>query len=225
MGEAKRRQNRPLRPYKMIQGGETGMARPAGDPATWLKHYLRTTQRITNGDPTAATKVPCGTCQSCCFHKRVEVREGDDLAHLDTEPDPETGGLKLRKRADGGCIHLGPKGCSVYEHRPAVCRQYDCRAYSLIGMVVKYPDAIGNTHNAPVWNFGVPRTRDEKIFLLALRLAVVRHMRDNPDWNADTALRAALTNWREERDTATQMFAEFEELTPAQQRTFGEARP
>lgn len=35
----------------------------------------------------------------------------------------------VRKRADGSCVHQHPEhgGCTVYEHRPAACRVYDCR--------------------------------------------------------------------------------------------------
>jgi Fe-S-cluster containining protein len=35
----------------------------------------------------------------------------------------------LRKRGDGYCVHSDPETqrCTVYPHRPAVCRVYDCR--------------------------------------------------------------------------------------------------
>ncbi len=33
----------------------------------------------------------------------------------------------LRHGPDGRCAHLGPTGCEVYAHRPAICRRYDCR--------------------------------------------------------------------------------------------------
>lgn len=37
---------------------------------------------------------------------------------------------QIRQRADGYCVHngAGDRFCGVYEHRPAVCRAYDCRA-------------------------------------------------------------------------------------------------
>ncbi|EHR72607.1 putative Fe-S oxidoreductase [Burkholderiales bacterium JOSHI_001] len=40
----------------------------------------------------------------------------------------------IRQRADGYCVHNQAGGCqcTVYEHRPAVCRQYDCRQDSRI---------------------------------------------------------------------------------------------
>ena len=35
-----------------------------------------------------------------------------------------------RQRADGYCVHCdaGTGGCGIYENRPLVCRQYDCRS-------------------------------------------------------------------------------------------------
>ena len=36
----------------------------------------------------------------------------------------------IRQREDGYCVHNNcqTRGCEVYEHRPAVCRSYDCRS-------------------------------------------------------------------------------------------------
>ncbi len=36
---------------------------------------------------------------------------------------------QIARRADGYCVHnrAGTHDCQVYERRPAVCRQYDCR--------------------------------------------------------------------------------------------------
>jgi Fe-S-cluster containining protein len=36
---------------------------------------------------------------------------------------------QIGRRADGYCVHneAGTCQCNVYEHRPGVCRQYDCR--------------------------------------------------------------------------------------------------
>ena len=56
------------------------------------------------------------------------------LPHLLTERDAD-GELVLRQRADGACIHLGERGCTVYEQRPAVCRSFDCRAFAAMGIV------------------------------------------------------------------------------------------
>jgi Fe-S-cluster containining protein len=33
----------------------------------------------------------------------------------------------LESSPDGSCAHLGPSGCEIYDRRPYVCRQFDCR--------------------------------------------------------------------------------------------------
>jgi Fe-S-cluster containining protein len=73
----------------------------------------------------------------CCYNPRIEIDRSKEsperLARLDLVPD-EYGDVKLRKRADGACVHLGEDGrCTVYEHRPTVCRTYDCRPGSMQG--------------------------------------------------------------------------------------------
>ena len=55
-----------------------------------------------------------------------------------SEQDVQEGGIAwelrepyiLKRRSDGYCTHLsrdGASGCTIYERRPATCRQYDCR--------------------------------------------------------------------------------------------------
>jgi Fe-S-cluster containining protein len=63
-----------------------------------------------------------------------EKRDRKRLAHLLTERSPE-GELVLQRRSDGACVHLGERGCTVYEQRPAVCRTFDCRVFAAMGLV------------------------------------------------------------------------------------------
>jgi Fe-S-cluster containining protein len=35
--------------------------------------------------------------------------------------------IALKLKPNGDCIFLGDKGCSIYEDRPYVCRDFDCR--------------------------------------------------------------------------------------------------
>ena len=48
-----------------------------------------------------------------------EKRDRKRLAHLLTERSPD-GELVLQRRSDGACVHLGERGCTVYEQRPSV---------------------------------------------------------------------------------------------------------
>lgn len=77
-----------------------------------------------------AGPVPCGACSACCHYSGIPVdakRDKRRLPHLLTERNAD-GDLVLRQRADGACIHLGERGCSVYDQRPGVCRSFDCRS-------------------------------------------------------------------------------------------------
>lgn len=127
MGKAKRRRELAAWceeiPFVDFMTGETGLARRAGDITEWRARFGRIMERIRAGDKAAAAPVPRKTCTACCYIKVVEIDPAvDDLTHLDTVPATDgEGGLMLRKRPDGACVHLGPSGCTVYNHRSTVC--------------------------------------------------------------------------------------------------------
>jgi Putative zinc- or iron-chelating domain len=94
-----------------------------------------------------AGPVPCGGCSACCHYPGIVVDEKRDrklLAHLLTERSPN-GELVLQRRSDGACVHLGERGCTVYEQRPAVCRTFDCRVFAAMGLV----ERCGPSHQTP----------------------------------------------------------------------------
>jgi hypothetical protein len=98
-----------------------------------------------------AGPIPCGDCSACCYYAGIPVDEKRDrkrLLHLLTERNHD-GELVLQRRADGGCVHLGDRGCTVYEHRPAVCRSFDCRAFAAMGIV----EHCDPNHKTPDWEF------------------------------------------------------------------------
>lgn len=78
---------------------------------------------------TASSSVPCGTCTLCC-HGKVFLSADEDAAHLNVVVDARMDGKRLRRlvtKADGECGHLQDGRCTVYEHRPRICRTFDCR--------------------------------------------------------------------------------------------------
>jgi Fe-S-cluster containining protein len=90
----------------------------------------------------------------------------EDLRRLDLGANPDKpGGLALRKRADGACVHLGPSGCTVYLHRPRACRVYDCRFSGVAG----YIEQFDGGQEAPAWMPEEPTAEDE-VFKLALQM-------------------------------------------------------
>jgi hypothetical protein len=85
-------------------------------------------------------RCPGGACTACCHYPGIVVDEKRDrkrLAHLVTERSPD-GELVLQRRSDRACVHLGERGCTVYEQRPAVCRTFDCRIFAAMGLVKRW---------------------------------------------------------------------------------------
>lgn len=81
-----------------------------------------------NADPKKITKVDCTGCHACC-HSIVWLTENDNPArYMTNEMITDDGGIiqVLMRRPDGSCIYLGPKGCTIYEHHPEVCRSFHC---------------------------------------------------------------------------------------------------
>lgn len=141
MGEARRRARRiaegaPVQYRNTVTGAiEQGRAAPSVHQLLGAWEDLVAAER--RGERPEA-KVPCNGCTACCHMAKIDfdpARERpEDLAHLDYEPDPEAPGRALMKRRDGACVHLGPRGCTVYEHRPRCCRVYDCRIFAVTGI-------------------------------------------------------------------------------------------
>jgi hypothetical protein len=93
----------------------------------------------------------CAGCSACCYYEGIPVdkkRDKRHLPHLKTERNV-AGELVLQRRADGACVHLGERGCTVYEQRPAICRSFDCRAFAAMGIV----EHCAPGHQTPGWEF------------------------------------------------------------------------
>jgi hypothetical protein len=206
MGEAARRRKlQPIgspieRPNEAT--GETQEARFAGSPTTWLRQTRRRLEGT--NDFARRADVPCNGCKACCYTHKVHVlparERPEDLRHMNIVPDPnpDTGrgetGHMLAKREDGACSHLGPDGCSIYAHRPAACREFDCRTAAVIGMRFdfsagkdKAPAGVAPVDMdrvAPLWEFH-PVTEDDKQLHIALQYgaAVFARQHEGESWS------------------------------------------
>lgn len=71
--------------------------------------------------------VPCNGCTLCCRNQLVVLfpEMGDDLTAYETQT-PAPSIVALKHKANGDCVYLGDGGCTIYERRPAMCREYDC---------------------------------------------------------------------------------------------------
>jgi Fe-S-cluster containining protein len=171
-------------------------------------------------DP-AGVQVPCNGCVACCYHPNVDVEPAherpEDLAHLDIVQHAD-GGFALRKREDGACVHLGPSGCTVYAHRPRACRAYDCRLFSVIGLVDHYDgDQI-----PPAWIFEASSKAD-RVRELALRLAAGRYISTHPNWTSAQVLAATGEGFREMLPQAGQLVEKADSMSSAERNAIWEA--
>ena len=79
----------------------------------------------------------CGTCRVCCQGEVLILHPemGDNPAQYlcRTIKNPLTGKLvfSLAQKENGDCVYLGENGCTNYENRPAICREFDCRRFYL----------------------------------------------------------------------------------------------
>jgi hypothetical protein len=75
--------------------------------------------------------VPCGNCTVCCQGNLIYLHPecGDDASLYKTEPASD-GRTMLAHKPNGDCIYLDRKeGCTIYDRRPTICRELDCRMW------------------------------------------------------------------------------------------------
>jgi uncharacterized protein len=128
-------------------------------PERWFKGMSETKRIVTRTQRDflaawwrgEAGPLQCGSCSACCYYPGIVVDEKRDrarLPHLLTERSSE-GKLVLQRRPEGGCVHLGAHGCTIYDQRPATCRSFDCRVYAAMGIDRHCDDS----HQLPEWEF------------------------------------------------------------------------
>lgn len=101
----------------------------------------------------------CGKCSACC-HTSVPIEPHDDPRL--TEFIEYTSGYKRTKtKRNGDCIYLGPNGCTVYEYRPEICREFDCRAEFLRDALIQIQ--IDKEAGKPGYNSEIDRAALERL--------------------------------------------------------------
>ena len=138
----------------------------AGEFTAWLQQI----------NSSADAGVPCGSCTACCRSSYfIHVTPDDEaaLAHIPREllfpaPGQPEGHRLMGFDERGHCPMLIDDRCSIYEHRPQTCRDYDCRIFAATGL------SAGGEERRPV-NEQVQRWRfrhtdaDSELKLLKLR--------------------------------------------------------
>jgi Fe-S-cluster containining protein len=118
----------------------------------------------------AGTDVPCGDCVGCCVSSYfIPIRPQDDLARSKVPPDllvdapgMPSGHKMMGYLADGTCPMLRDRKCSIYEHRPRTCRDYDCRIFAAAGIDAGGPDKSVINQRVRGWRFTYPTDADRR---------------------------------------------------------------
>lgn len=134
----------------------------AGDFCPWLELVLAS---FLGAD---GTVVPCGACRGCCTSSQfIHVRPQETRT---LEVIPETllvkapgladGNRVLGFSADGSCPMLLDGTCSIYEHRPQICRDYDCRVFAAAGLDAGGREKEGINKRVRAWRFSYSKGGD-----------------------------------------------------------------
>src|SRR5262249_465616 len=106
---------------------------PAGEFSSWLRLTRRALQLKNIG-----ADVPCGECNACCgssYFIHIKPEETQTLnripkALLFPAPGLPKGNVLMGYNEKGECPMLIDNKCSIYEHRPQTCRDFDCRIFA-----------------------------------------------------------------------------------------------
>ena len=108
----------------------------AGDFALWLEKI----EQI--GNYFQGMEVPCGSCRACCTSSlfiQIKPDEKEALLKIPDEllfpaPGLPEGNVLLGFDEHGHCPMFVDNECSIYEHRPQTCRDFDCRIFPATGI-------------------------------------------------------------------------------------------
>jgi Fe-S-cluster containining protein len=131
--------------------------------------------------------VPCGGCTACCTSSQfvhIGPDETDTLAHIPAAllfpaPRMPRGHVLLGYDERGHCPMLIDSQCSIYEHRPAACRTYDCRIFPAAGVEVEGDEKALIAQRARRWRFRFPN-RADRVRRDAVRAAAA-YVREHTD--------------------------------------------
>ena len=126
-----------MRRSSLVQLGADNHA--AGGFSDWLRAAERSFRSGKGG-----ADVPCGTCNACCrssmfIHIRPEETQTIrriPRAVLFPAPGLPEGHVAMGYDDKGRCPLLVDDKCSIYEHRPQTCRDYDCRLFAATGVPI-----------------------------------------------------------------------------------------
>ena len=137
----------------------------AGDFGVWLAQVIASFQG------SVGTEVPCGNCRGCCtssyfIHIRPDDRKTLEVVPktlLSTAPGLPQGHKLIGYASDGSCPLLQDRECSIYNHRPQTCRDYDCRVFAAAGIDAGGTDKTAINQRVLAWQFSYATEQDLQI--------------------------------------------------------------
>jgi uncharacterized protein len=134
----------------------------AGDFSSWVEEMRRAIRGA------GESVVPCDGCTACCTSSQfvhIGPDETDTLEHIPDAllfpaPRMPRGHVLLGYDERGHCPMLVDNRCSIYEHRPATCRTYDCRIFPAAGVEPEGDDTALIAQRARRWRFRFPNRAD-----------------------------------------------------------------
>jgi len=114
--------------------------------------------------------VPCGDCIACCtssYFIHIGSGESRTLSRIPKEflfpaPGLPKGSVLMGYDEKGRCPMLVDGKCSIYEHRPQTCRNYDCRVFTAAGIKAGESDKELIDRRVSQWRFSYPEAGDRR---------------------------------------------------------------
>lgn len=166
-----------------------------------LGHIDTVMRKINKGLSTGNAEVPCGGCTACCRRGYEMILTEKESSILPFEL--SSTGQKILQRNEGVCALFVDGKCSVYNTRPASCKKYDCRIFSMAGIV---PTELLDVGYIP---FAIStKNRQEDINKYAMRLAAAASLRNGS--GAENSALDAFINWRQYVPASEETFYKFD---------------
>lgn len=143
----------------------------AGNFTTWLNDTVTSLQN----DKEAF--VSCGDCSACCRSSYfIHIKPSDvlTLSHVPEEllfsaPGLPAGHKLMGYDEKGRCPMFINESCSIYQYRPQICKQYDCRIFPATNIQLDDEDKSAIAQQSIRWEFKISSKQDE------LHLKAVQH--------------------------------------------------
>ena len=148
----------------------------AGRFSSWLRCTLSAQMEKGDADvpcregSAGGADVPCGDCIACCtssYFIHIGSGESQTLNRIPRDllfpaPGLPEGNVLLGYDEKGRCPMLVDGKCSIYEHRPQTCRNYDCRVFTAAGIKAGESDKELINRRVSQWRFSCPDAGDRR---------------------------------------------------------------